>query len=96
MSKWTKGEWLIADGSDGFVYALNEQGTNRFWLDVQSAGKGKADADEVMANAKLIAQAPVLAERLAALIDVMIGEGYAELDSIKSSISTLQDAGYYD
>jgi hypothetical protein len=38
----------------------------------------------------------VLAERLSVLIDVMVGEGYAELDSIKSSISTLQDAGYYD
>jgi hypothetical protein len=54
------------------------------------------DLETDIANAKLIAQAPVLAERLAALIDVMVGEGYAELDSIKSSISTLQDAGYYD
>jgi hypothetical protein len=96
MSKWTNGEWLIADGSDGFVYALNEQGTNRFWLNVQSAGKGKADADEVMANAKLIAQAPVLADELANLIAVLNGDGGTNPNSVDRCKKALQDAGYYD
>jgi hypothetical protein len=99
MSKWTKGEWrpgfnglsVVSDCNDG-LYISGTTGE----LAIDYCGGNLIAESVTPCNAKLIAQAPVLAERLATLIDVMVGEGYAELDSIKSSISTLQDAGYYD
>lgn len=63
MSKHTQQEWQ-RDGST--VYALNIEGTNRFVAQVQGGwatqGRNRTDAEEVEANARLIAAAPELLE----------------------------------
>lgn len=66
-TKHTPGPWLIMDQS--FVYALNERGTNIFWAHAYGGWKGRnADErtsdEEVEANAKLMAAAPVLLKAL--------------------------------
>ena len=56
--KPTPGEWLIDGGT--FVYALNEQGYNRFWAHVQpgnSAPMESTTTAEMEAVAALIAEA---------------------------------------
>ena len=64
MSKFTKGPWLQAEGDATFIYALNDQGSNRFWFLLQSSGKGSANNDELIANANLIKSAPDMYEAL--------------------------------
>jgi hypothetical protein len=99
MSKWTDGEWrpgfnglsVVSDCDDG-LYLSGTTGE----LAIDYYGGNLIAESVTPCNAKLIAQAPVLAERLAALIDIAIDDGSGELDEIKQAISTLQDAGYYD
>ena len=60
--KHTPGPWKHEDRT--YVYALNEQGSNRFYVDVQ---RGRANGEltqlaELLANARLIAAAPDLLE----------------------------------
>jgi hypothetical protein len=65
MSEYTAQEWQ-RDGTT--VYALNIEGTNRFSAQVQGGwatdGRLRTDADELEANARLIAAAPELLEAL--------------------------------
>jgi len=72
----TPSPWLIADDSyQTFVYALNENGTNRFDLSVRRGyerqpkhGEGsRTITEEIQANARLIAAAPDLLEALMGL-----------------------------
>lgn len=69
-TKFTKGEWLIAN--ETFIYAMNEIGTNRFESNIQSAGKSAAKADELKANAHLIAAAPDMYRMLDAIATLRI------------------------
>ncbi len=67
-SKHTPGEWLLVDHT---VYALNDQGENRFtalvqggWVHRGSFSSERTSEDEKSANARLIASAPDLLEAL--------------------------------
>lgn len=69
----TPAPWLIADDEQKtFIYALNEDGTNRFDLSVRRGyeqqpkhGEGvRTSTEEIQANARLIAAAPDLLEAL--------------------------------
>lgn len=67
-SKHTPGEWLLVDHT---VYALNDQGENRFtalvqggWVHRGSFSSERTSEDEKSANAHLIASAPDLLEAL--------------------------------
>lgn len=73
--KFTQSEWLKTDGA--FVYALNEQGVNRFFLSVMDP---HCPEEELQANAHLIAASPKLYRRLQYLTDMMREEypGIAE------------------
>ncbi len=71
-SKHTPGEWLLVDHT---VYALNDQGENRFtalvqggWVHRGSFSSERTSEDEKSANARLIASAPDLR---AALVNLM-------------------------
>ncbi len=81
MSKHTQQEWQ-RDGAT--VYALNVEGTNRFVAQVQGGwatqGRNRTDAEEVEANARLIAAAPELLEALERLVKAVDPEstGWAE------------------
>ncbi len=69
MSKYTPGPWLIDEKEATFVYALNDEGWNRFSAHVQDA---HTPADELEANARLISAVPDLLEAaMAAIEDVM-------------------------
>jgi hypothetical protein len=69
----TPGPWKVGEG-EPFVYALNEGGTNRFFLSVQAgwitegrrnrADDQRTSQEECQANANLIAAAPELLEAL--------------------------------
>ncbi len=62
MSNHTPGKWEVAGR---MVYALNEEGTNRFDAFVQSGWESKESRTtnkELAANARLIAAAPELHE----------------------------------
>lgn len=59
-AKHTPGPWLLADSDPRFVYALGDEGYNRFWLKV--SGTDPALFAELEANARLIAAAPELLE----------------------------------
>lgn len=61
----TPGPWLLAESDGTFVYALNEQGFNRFYAHVQDAHTPK---EELRANAKLIQAAPDLLEALEEIV----------------------------
>jgi hypothetical protein len=69
MSKHTQQEWQ-RDGTT--VYSLNVEGANRFVAQVQGGwatqGRNRTEAEEIEANARLIAAAP---EILSALIAAM-------------------------
>jgi len=69
----TPSPWLIADDSyQTFVYALNENGTNRFDLSVRRGYErqpkhsegSRTSTEEIQANARLIAAAPDLLDVL--------------------------------
>lgn len=93
-TKFTKGEWLIADGSIDFVYALNSRGTNRFWLNIQAAGKDCADREEIEANAKLIKSAPNLYKSLERIMDWWyMGDGDMPADIEREAVEALISAG---
>ncbi|WP_312537671.1 hypothetical protein [Stutzerimonas nitrititolerans] len=62
MSKYTEGPWLLSGRT---IYALNDEGFNRFSALVQDA---HAPAYELDVNARLIAAAPELLEALDALV----------------------------
>lgn len=71
-SKHTPGEWLLVDHT---VYALNDQGENRFtalvqggWVHRGSFSSERTSEDEKSANARLIASAPDLLEALKAML----------------------------
>lgn len=74
----TPGPWFVG-ADEPFVYALNDAGTNRFFLAVQSGwltngGTNKprdmrTPFEEVMANGRLIAAAPDLLEALKEVLD---------------------------
>jgi hypothetical protein len=80
MTGYTKGPWLL-DGRT--IYALNDEGVNRFYASVQDA---HAPAYELNANARLIASAPDLLE---ALEDMLSGWKY-----IRSSHGDLYGVGW--
>lgn len=81
-TKHTPGQWLI-DGVEpkSFVYALNQQGYNRFWAHVQggnTAPMEQTTVEEVEANARLIAAAPDLLEALKHCVDWLNAAGIAQ------------------
>lgn len=89
--KHTPSEWLIAGCDEKtFVYALNDQGYNRFSANVQMghvAPMERTPLAELEANARLIAAAPDLLNELinlsvrfkAAAIQAGTDEEFAEL-----------------
>lgn len=56
-ANFTPGPWLISDNDGRFVYALNAEGFNRFYLHVHGPHTPTAELDAV---ARLIAAAPDL------------------------------------
>lgn len=69
MPKHTTTEWKIAEGQENFVYALNEQGTNRFCLSITAGNithspSERTSDEEIAANARLIVAAPKMYEIL--------------------------------
>lgn len=75
----TPAPWLLAETS-GFVYALNDDGTNRFHFSIQAGHTQQSrhtsirtSAEEVNANAKLIAAAPELLDALRAAQMALFG-----------------------
>lgn len=89
--------WLVAD-SEPFVYALNSAGTNRFWCSVQGGcypshhGGTPTQADELLANARLIAAAPDL---LAALRGFANLAEYREIrEAMASCLRPHERAGF--
>ena len=81
-AKFTKGPWFA---EKAFVYALNDQGTNRFFAGVQDAFTPKS---ELEANARLIAAAPELYEALyecATLLSALTGPD----DAIASTVLSM-------
>lgn len=68
--KFTPGPWMLSGRT---VYALNDQGFNRFSALVQDA---HAPAYELNANARLIAAAPELLEALEQAVTSMQDSGY--------------------
>ena len=64
MTKHTQGPWLVEGRA---VYALNDDGYNRFSALVQDA---HTPGDELEANARLIAAAPELLEALECLLEM--------------------------
>ncbi len=70
MSKPTQQEWQRDRTT---VYALNVEGTNRFVAQVQGGwatqGRNRTEAEEVEANARLIAAAPELLAALSKAVD---------------------------
>jgi len=75
----TPGKWQIEDRN--FVYVLDsESGTNRFWAGLSAGfiGTGeRTSAEEIYANARLIAAAPDLLEALRSLMDDIGNDGIA-------------------
>lgn len=71
MRGHTHTEWLRVGTT---VYALNAEGTNRFSAQVQGGwatdGRLRTDAEELEANARLMAAAPQLLEALQDLVEV--------------------------
>lgn len=78
-AKHTPAPWLIAKSDASFVYALNDNGYNRFWAHVTGGNLRRAESTlraEVEANARLIAAAPDL---LDALIEIVSADDAHEL-----------------
>ncbi|HDS1140228.1 TPA: hypothetical protein QDZ75_004306 [Stenotrophomonas maltophilia] len=87
MSKHTQQEWQ-RDGAT--VYALNIEGTNRFFAHVQGGwatqGRNRTESDEVEANARLIAAAPELLEALKDLIGWVPGGVHFHTDAPQRAV----------
>lgn len=78
-TKHTPGPWMIAGKT---VYALNEDGYNRFSALVQDAHTKES---ELVANARLIAAAPELLEALQMLTDHVNRYIYGDDDVLVSN-----------
>lgn len=89
-TKFTPAPWKIADGD--FIYALNDFKSNRFFFEIQAAGKGCAPPDEVVANANLIACAPEMYEMLEIALDCLGDEFALPRDIIDDIESILAKA----
>lgn len=111
MSKWTKGPWGVWNGSDVFTnYNESRDGYHVADCNVHYAMSEEyqeISMDQIQANAKLIAQAPVLAEELATMVDIMesilsdpdvtnVHGCHADLNDILAAKKALKDAGWYD
>ncbi|MHC3750731.1 hypothetical protein ACYKDZ_17825 [Stutzerimonas stutzeri] len=94
MTKHTPGPWLVEGRT---VYALNDDGYNRFSALVQDA---HTPGDELEANARLIAAAPDLLEAAELALEVaegwihdqldgtgIAGEALGKLDSVRAAIA---------
>ena len=81
MSAFTKAPWLITGTDKCFVYAEDgsheHQGANRFELMVQN-GNHQTPLEELQANARLIAAAPMLYEACLRAVDC-IENAYNEI-----------------
>lgn len=90
MTKHTQGPWLVEGRT---VYALNDDGYNRFSALVQDA---HTPGDELEANARLIAAAPELLEALEGVTDMaadMIPSmGFAGLALIEAARAAIAKA----
>jgi hypothetical protein len=95
MSKWTKGEWVNRNGEIGIK---DTSDTQSYGMMLTVANVDKYDFEEWEANAKLIAQAPVLAEMIASIVNNAPSRGplWHGSKEINEASKTLQDAGYYD
>lgn len=65
--KHTPGIWQLAEGDGRFIYALYEDGYNRFWCRVDGGKIARAtitSEDELVANARLMVSAPDLLDAL--------------------------------
>jgi len=60
-TKWTQGPWRMVGKA---IYALNDDGTNRFYASVQDSELTLPE--ELAANARLMAASPAMYRRLAA------------------------------
>ena len=94
---FTPGPWRL-DGSSS-IYALNLEGPNRFYANVQSgwstAGRNRTSEAELAANAHLIAAAPELLEALEkaeSLFDHTFAMGGTIHKQIKAAIAKARGA----
>ena len=96
----TPGEWKVGE-DEPFVYALNNAGTNRFFLSVQPGwiarvGNNHPDDErtpheELMANACMIAAAPDLLEAVRLAYAVISGESMTKQGLI-DALTSCKDA----
>lgn len=92
MSKHTQGPWMVEGRT---VYALNDDGYNRFSALVQDA---RTPVDELEANANLIAEAPALlysAQLALSIAESWIRdqlEGTSHLESAMQSLDPVRAA----
>jgi hypothetical protein len=70
---YTKGDWTIAGEDKTFVYCLNANDTNRFSLLVQGGytETKRTPREELEANARLIASAPLLLSTLKEALNML-------------------------
>lgn len=83
MSGHTPGVWKLAADDSAFVYALNDDGHNRMWLNVNGGhleGMVRTSDAELLANARLIAAAPELLNVLLRLVAPFDGAKAAGMD----------------
>ena len=94
-TNFTKEEWLTCDDAP-FIYALNNDGVNKFSLMIDGNGKNGASDLELKANANLISCSPEMYELLEKITniinmseddDILAGEMhevYREIDILKT------------
>lgn len=86
MSGHTPGPWLVEGRT---VYALNDDGYNRFSALVQDA---HTPGDELEANARLIAAAPDLLEALQSSKSLMESVGMQSSDEYQQASAAIAKA----
>jgi hypothetical protein len=110
MSKWTKGEWrpgfnglsVVSDCNNG-LYLSGTTGE----LAIDYYGGNLIAESVTPCKAKLIAQAPVLADELSNLMDILdailsdpevanVQGCHCTQTDVDAAYKALQDAGYYD